>query len=278
MSALDAISDHQPPTPSPLLGPGVAVHRRVVDVTAYRERWLSEHGPHGDADDVRTWRGPGGWMTTRAYLDVPELLDLATSSPLAELVADAIGEPGGVHFDFTGWIASARRWHPDGFLRPDNASDRSVTLWVALDVVPASSGPLEYVHDSQWWPRPIRSLAEAAFGSAADYGMPWPHRLQAVLDRAYAPLLATADIRCPELGGGDVIVMHPRVVHQSRPATSCLPRPSVVLHYSGITARPDMPPPVRAQGGGWFFPVLPIPLSAPNAPVPSTGVVPVAGG
>lgn len=32
-------------------------------------------------------------------------------------------------------------------------------------------------------------------------------------------------------------------------------REAVILHYSGVNNRPDMPTAVQHNGGGWFFPI-----------------------
>ena len=55
---------------------------------------------------------------------------------------------------------------------------------------------------------------------------------------------------------GDVLIWHSRLMHRGTvPNNPDLWREAVILHYSGISHRPDMPEAEQHNDGGWFFPI-----------------------
>lgn len=55
---------------------------------------------------------------------------------------------------------------------------------------------------------------------------------------------------------GDVLIWHARLMHRGTvPNNPDLWREAVILHYSGVNYRPDMPQARQHNDGGWYFPI-----------------------
>jgi ectoine hydroxylase-related dioxygenase (phytanoyl-CoA dioxygenase family) len=55
---------------------------------------------------------------------------------------------------------------------------------------------------------------------------------------------------------GDVLIWHGRLLHRgSAPKIPQMERRALIMHYSGIQHRQDMPAAEQSAYGGWYFPL-----------------------
>lgn len=221
-------------------------------IRRYRRVWIMQHGLMPD-DYGPPWRDPGGWPDPIPYMRHPDILNLV--DPLAPILADLIGEPAGLHLNLTGWVTTERDWHQDSYLNPPHVGDRYVALWLALDDIDPDSGPFQYVPGSHRWPQVTRQRIWDALGTWDPQR--WPKESERILTPLFEAEIARREAivvdHLPRQG--DVLLWHGRLLHRgSRAAVPGTPRPAFIAHFSGITARPDMPTPVQ-HDQGWYFPI-----------------------
>jgi hypothetical protein len=262
---LEDLSDPAPePGPADWNDDGVVRVHGLLDeglMAAYEAAWDRENGgPRVNltALGALVAERPGGWPDCAPYLRVPELLALATSGPLAAVLEELIGEPAALNLCLTGWTSTRRQWHQDGYLNKDSVGDRYAAVWMSLGRIYSWMGPFTYVPGSHRWHR--LKMAKVLDALGEDGSRPdWPWRSEALLtplveERIDADEDSEVETFCP--GRGDVLVWHPRLYHRgSEPAFPNAYRPALICHYSGVSTRPDFPDPVRAEGGGWYFPL-----------------------
>jgi hypothetical protein len=225
----------------------------------YEQAWLGDNGGvHAVMGDLSTYISPGGWDYATPYMDVPELLALGCNDDLAGWLSTLTGEPMGLHLCLTGWQSTRRNWHFDQYLNPPGVGGFYVAVWIALDDIHPDAGPFEYVPGShRWWPPIDQAKMRAALGTDGD-GPDWPTRSERILTPLFeAELDARGITPTPFLGRrGDVLFWHSRLLHRgSIPKDPTLERRGLIMHFSGIHHRPDMPPAVQHPNGGWFFPL-----------------------
>jgi len=229
-----------------LVLPGLLPEELMV---AYEAEWEEAHaGP----DWARSRRG--GWPDPLPYTRHPALLALCCDANLARTLEWLIGEPAGLHLNLTGWVSTERSYHVDSYLNPSYVGDSYAAVWMALDTIHPDSGPFQCVPGSHRWPVVTRDKV-APFVDLTDPA--WPTHSEAILQPLYEAEIerrgANVLTYLPERG--DVLIWHPRLVHQgSRPTVPGTQRRAVIGHWSGVTHRPDMPAAVR-HGDGWVFPL-----------------------
>lgn len=231
---------------------------------AYAAAWLRDHAEAiWVAEDILpvsyTTLDPHGYPDATPYMRVPELRTLTCDQRLAHVLEHLIGEPMGVHLNLTGWESTQRDWHQDGYLNPDPTADWYAAVWVALADIDETAGPFEYVPGSHRWPTIRQTLMLEAMGEPPN-GLDgqWPKRSEQILTPIFEQHLRDYGITPRRFVArkGDVLVWHARLLHRgSPPQDPTLERRAVIAHYSGVTHRPDMPPPTRDPAGGWFFPL-----------------------
>lgn len=222
-------------------------------VDAYADAWRADNGPAGRLGD-RT----GGWPYDTPYMHVPALAALACHEPLALVLSHLIGDDMGVHLNLTGWRSTTRNWHQDGYLNPDSNRDWYAAVWVALDDIHPDAGPFEFVPGSHRQFDPIRQDRMLAALDPAEQGPDWPRHSERILTPLFEQAMAERGIGTERFLArrGDVLVWHARLLHRgSPPADPTMERRAVILHYSGVNHRPDMPEARRHDAGGWYFPI-----------------------
>jgi len=215
-------------------------------MAAYEAVWRQEN-----ADRPRGWRDPIPYMRHQ------ELRDILLYQPLCDAIQDLIGEPPGLHLCLTGWLSTERDWHQDTYLNPPYVGDSYAAVWIALDTVHPDSGPFQYVPGSQFWPTVMQEKVRALL-PAEQNDHRWPKFSEQILTPIFEQMLADSDIKpvsyLPQRG--DVLIWNGRLLHRgSAPNVEGMERRSLIAHYSGISSRPDMPPALRVEDGGHYFPL-----------------------
>lgn len=214
-------------------------------MVAYEEAWLSDNSER-----------PMGWDYCTPYRNVPALADILSYGPLHEKMTELVGEPVGVHLNLTGWRSTTRNWHQDSYLNPPYVGDSYIAAWISLGDIHPDSGPFQYVPGSHRWPQVTREKILAAL-KPEERDHLWPTHSERVLTPLFTELIEDRGVEpvthLPSRG--DVLLWHGRVLHRgSPPVDPTMERRALIAHYSGITHRPDMPPPYQS-GAGWAFPV-----------------------
>lgn len=216
-------------------------------LAAYEDEWLADNAAR-----------PGGWPHATPYMDHPALRRLALDHRIQAALDELIGHPMGLHLCLTGWRSTTRNWHQDGYLNPDTNRDHYAAVWVALDTIHRDAGPFQLVPGShRGHLGVIRHDRMLAALDPDERGPLWPTHseriltplIEAEMERAgMAPLTYLPN-------RGDVLIWHARLLHRgSIPNDPDRERRAVILHYSSIDHRPDMPGAV-AEHGGWYFPL-----------------------
>lgn len=250
-------------------------------ITAYQMEWVEHNGWRGVTTAARLgddggghWDSsssasanpaglyvlsadrPGGWPDACPYMRHDALRAICTDPYLGWALQELTGEAMGLHLNLTGWVSTQRNWHQDGYLNPHHVGDFYAAVWIALDDVHSDSGVFEYVPGSHRWHR----LTYEKIATVVDVADPlWPQHTEAVLtDLVDAEITARdAEVKRYAPGKGDVLIWHPRLYHRgTAPKVENAYRPALIAHYSGINHRPDMPAPVQAEAGGWYFPII----------------------
>lgn len=203
------------------------------------------------------WRP--GWPDPTPYMRVPSMRRLALFRPLTEAIAMVIDEEPGLHLCLTGFQSTERAWHQDRYLNPEGVGEHYIAVWIALDDVHGDAGPFEYVPGSHKWAVIERQKvwdAHARMGHSI-HPQTWPSDTQGWVGEACEAEIAAQSIPVKKFIGkkGDVLLWHASLLHRgSKPKNPALERRALICHYSAISARPDMPKPVREPNGSWYFP------------------------
>jgi hypothetical protein len=239
-----------------VLLPGLLARNPML--TAYKRAWWAVNGRAPTDTPPPEWYRPHGWPHATPYMDCEALLDLALQRELSTALASVVGQQMGLHLCLTGWVSTTRNWHQDGYLNPPAVGDRYAAVWIALDDIDPASGPFQYVPGSHRWFR----ITQPRIGRFVDLQDPlWPsHSEQVLTDFLEGEIAARgAEVVTYVPKRGDVLIWHPRLVHRgSLPADPTAKRPTLICHYSGVRARPDMPPPIHYLhdgADGWYFPI-----------------------
>jgi ectoine hydroxylase-related dioxygenase (phytanoyl-CoA dioxygenase family) len=182
---------------------------------------------------------------------------MATYGPLAEELDKLLGEPAGVHLNLTGWVSTERNWHQDSYLNPALVGDYYAAVWIALQNVHLDSGPSQYFSGSHRWPQVTNEkILEALEPEERDEY--WPKYSERLLTPMFEQYIADQAVEpvshLPKRG--DVLIWHGRLLHRgSAPKIPQMERRALIMHYSGIQHRQDMPAAEQSAYGGWYFPL-----------------------
>lgn len=175
-------------------------------------------GAHETMRDVEFEDHDGYVRLVNAYWRVPEMQALIEECGCAEVVADVIGSD-----EMRAWVdgtflkegskaETATPWHNDECLFPFSG-EHSPSMWVALTDMGADNAPLLTLAGSNKDPhRYISSWALEGVEAPANF-----HHWSELLERVSAP---DADIREWHAEAGDMLIIHPKTIHASRPRTA----------------------------------------------------------
>jgi hypothetical protein len=213
-----------------------------------------------DAYSAERWRlrpKLQSWSCPVVYMHVPEARALCTHGALSAILEELIGEPMGLHLNLTGWISTERNWHQDDYLNPPFLNSYYLAVWIALDDIPAESGPFEYVPGSHRWPL-LRAEKVREFLPLHMRFSSWPTWSQHFVAPACEEEIERRGAKVERFLAkkGDVMIWHGRLLHRgSPPQDKTIPRKALIAHYSSIKRRPDFSEPLRdGEDGGWYFP------------------------
>jgi hypothetical protein len=187
---------------------------------------------------------PGGWRSPVPYMHYDELKDICLYRPLTQVMTSLVGESMGLHLNLTGWISTERTWHQDDYLNPPFIVSHYAAVWIALEDVPAESGPFEFVRGSHRWPLMRREKVLEHLEPGALRTPDWPSRAEAFVTPACEAEIARRGAKVEQFLGkrGDVLIWHGRLMHQgSKPTVPGTPRKALIAHYSAVSKRRDMP-------------------------------------
>ena len=175
-------------------------------------------GPHETMRDVEFEDHDGYVRLVNAYWRVSEMQTLVEECGCAEIVADVIGSD-----EMRAWVdgtflkegnkdETATPWHNDECLFPFSG-EHSPSMWVALTDMGPDNAPLLTLAGSNKDPhRYVSSWALKGVEAPANFH-PWSE----LLERVAAP---DADIRVWEARAGDMLIIHPKTIHASKPRTA----------------------------------------------------------
>jgi hypothetical protein len=210
---------------------------------------------------------PAGWHSPTPYLQVPELRMLALYPPLMQMLEHLVGEPMMLHLALTGWITTERAWHQDDYLNPSFVNSWYAAVWMALGHIDPASGPFEYVPGSHRWPllrgEKVRRYLTREERARNEHGVNhWPKYSERYVAPAIEAEIAHRGVspRSFLAEKGDVLIWHGRLMHRGSIAKDPgRERRSLIVHYSGVSHRPDMPD--RAtDDNGQNYAIFDIPL------------------
>ena len=194
---------------------------------------------------------PAGWLSGSCYQHVPEMRALALYPKLMELQRDLLGEDMLLHLALTGWVSTERNWHQDDYLNPAHVLTWYTAVWMALDTIDPDCGPFEYIPGSHRWPLMSGEKVRALLTQEERDRREGPGQINhwaTYSERFVAPAI---EIEIKERGiapvrflgnKGDVLIWHSRLMHRgTAPRRPNLERRSLIVHYSGVKHRKDMP-------------------------------------
>ena len=192
---------------------------QVIDalVAGLREGSLT-FGAHERVRDVEFEDHDGYVRLVNAYWRVPEMQALVEDCDCAAIVADVIGSN-----EMRAWVdgtflkegskeETATPWHNDECLFPFSG-EHSPSMWVALTDMGPDNAPLLTLAGSNKDPHRYVSSWAIEGADAPPHFHPWSE----LLERVSAP---GADIRVWEARAGDMLIIHPKTIHASRPRTA----------------------------------------------------------
>jgi hypothetical protein len=232
---------------------GVAILESFIPddmIDAYRNDWIQHNRVNNDR--------PMGYPGECAYFQVESLMRLCTYKPLHDVLSHIIGDNMGVHLNLTGWKSTQRNWHQDGYLNPDSNRDHYLAVWIALDDIHEDSGPFEFVRGSHVLPIITQDKTLSRLSANERNDPLWPKYSERFLTPMFEDLLERGGLKTEKFTAkrGDVLVWHARLMHRgSSPNNPDLWRESAIIHYSGVSHRPDMPKAEQFEDAGWFFPI-----------------------
>lgn len=218
-------------------------------IEAYSKRWIDDNRVYQDR--------PGGYPYCTPYMDVAELADLASLPGVHEYMADLVTEPVGMHLNLSGWVTTERDWHQDTYLNPPHVGDYYVAAWYALADIHPDSGPFQLVPGSHRWFEVTQGRMLAALQPEERTDPAWPKYSERILTPLFEQEIQRRGVPVmtylPQKG--DVLLWHSRLIHRgSKANVPGMERRALIVHYSGINHRQDMPQ-AEPYGGGYIFPL-----------------------
>lgn len=199
----------------------------------------------------------GGWNDCTPYMRHPALRELCCYGPLARILEELTGEPMGVHLNLTGWVTTTRDWHSDQYLNEPFVGGYYTAVWIALQDIHPLSGPFQFVDGSHRWPPISQKKVRDALGEDGK-GFDWPTHSERILTPLFAEKIEreNLEITTHVPRRGTVFIWHGRLLHRGSVAQiPGMERRALIFHASGIHHRPDMPPAVQHEEGGYYFPL-----------------------
>jgi Phytanoyl-CoA dioxygenase (PhyH) len=224
----------------------------------YVAEWLYHNGGPGAVPGVLpTYVSPGGWDYATPYMDHLSLRRLACDGGLARMLEELTGEPMGVHLNLTGWMSTRRDWHRDQYLNEPYVGGFYAAVWLALDVIHSNAGPFQFCQSSHRGNPISQAKVKEALGPDGA-GFDWPTHSERVLTPLFEREIVKSKLEIetylPQPGHG--LIWHGRLLHRgSKPVDPTMERRALIMHFSGIHHRPDFPPAVQHEAGGWYFPL-----------------------
>jgi len=126
-----------------------------------------------------------------------------------------------------------------------------------LNDIDENSGPFEFVRGSHVLPTITQEKTLMRLEPSERSDPLWPKYSERFLTPMFEGLIRDCELKVERFlpKKGDVLVWHARLMHRGAPPVDPeLWREAVILHYSGVNHRPDMPMAVR-KNGGWIFPI-----------------------
>lgn len=204
--------------------------------------------------------GRGGFPSFTPYLEHEVLRRMFCSAELNSMLTDLIGEEMGLHFNLSPFQSTERGWHQDDYLNPQGTFGRYAAVWIAVDDVPADSGPFEFIRGSHKLPAVSRSKVieylKPEFRPDARNLQDWTGRAPMFVNPAYFYKFTLDKMPSTKFVGkkGDVLIWHSRLIHRgSPPASKDAIRPGVIGHYSAIRDTRWFGGNIRRHGGGGYY-------------------------
>lgn len=201
--------------------------------------------------DYELWRARrglpdslGALPISYGYMFIPEIRRIALHKPVADAMAEVLGEPMALQFDLTQWRSTERAWHQDDYLNAPSINGHYAAAWFAIDDIPEDSGPFEYVPGSHRWPVLRRDRVKAHLSPEQASSERWPSHSERVVTPALEAEMQARAVPTQRFLArrGDVLIWHARLVHRgSRPTNPQQARKALVSHYCGISrVNPDV--------------------------------------
>lgn len=227
-------------------------------LAAYEQEWLVNNGgANAVLGRPETYDSPGGYPFATPYMTNPALKNLVCNGALGRVLTELIGEPMGVHLNLTGWVSTRRNWHRDQYLNDRNVGGFYTAVWIALDTVNPDAGPFEYIEGTHTSLPLSRHKVQSALGPSG-WQDDWPTQSEKLLTPLFENEISSKQLVKKQFIAkrGDVLIWHGNLLHRgTTPNNLNLERRACIAHYSGIYHRPDMPPAMESEQGGWFFPL-----------------------
>jgi hypothetical protein len=204
---------------------------------------------------------PAGWKSPTPYQHIPEMRALALYPPLMAMQKHLLGDDMLLHLALTGWISTERDWHQDDYLNPAFVMTRYTAIWMALDDISPDAGPFEYVPGSHRWPLISGDKVKKLLNPDEQVLHNWESRAERFMTPAIEAEIAARGVKPVQFiaNKGDVLIWHARLMHRgTAPRRPALERRSLIVHYSSINHRPDMPN--RATENGQQYALFDRPL------------------
>jgi hypothetical protein len=198
---------------------------------------------------------PGGFRGPQSYLQVEEMRDLCCYPPLVRKIEEVIPTPMAANLALTGWQSTTRTWHQDDYLNPPYMNGWYVAVWMALADIDPDCGVFEFVPGSHRWPLMRGEKIRTKLPPEKQDGM-WPRYGEEMVTPLFDAKIAESGLTIKKFLAkkGDVLIWHARLAHRgSLPKVPGMLRPALIVHYSSIVRRVEMPEHRRHTSGEFYL-------------------------